>query len=39
METTELSDYHVPGTELPTLQVVPHLILIIFLHVCIKTPI
>ena len=37
--TTKLNDYYVPGTELATLQIVSHIILITFLHVCTKTPI
>lgn len=37
--TTKLNDYYVPGTELTTLQIVSHIILITFLHVCIITPI
>lgn len=39
METIiELNDYYGPGTELPTLHIVLHLILIIFLYIRIITP-
>ena len=37
--TTKLNDYYVPDTELTTLQIVSHIILITFLHVCTITPI
>lgn len=36
---TKLNDYYVPGTGLPTLQIISLLIFITFLYVCTKTPI